>query len=220
MKQILVLCLVFISPHLWGATCSCSSVPLLGSMSSASPADSSWFFSSSYEIHDISDLYSGSNEVNDETGRDRDSQSLLLEVSYGFNEKWSITGLLSAVEQNRKVGENDSTTGRGIGDGLVMLKYSPKKVDLFSCYVLSFGIGAKIPLGDDNKTGFVTLAEDLQPSTGAYSGVFWGQVSRSFDRSARSLLHAAVVTIASETKLVWQLGQVIKPIAAGDSAGT
>ena len=117
---------------------------------------------------------------------------MLLEVSYGFNEKWSITGLLSAVEQNRKVGENDSTTGRGIGDGLVMLKYSPKKVDLFSCYVLSFGIGAKIPLGDDNKTGFVTLAEDLQPSTGAYSGVFWGQVSRSFDRSARSLLHAAV----------------------------
>ncbi len=37
---------------------------------------------------------------------------------------------------------------------------------------------------------------------------------------AKAPMVKMIVTIASETKLVWQLGQVIKPIAAGDSAGT
>ena len=55
------------------ATCSCSSVPLLGSMESTSPESKAWFFSSSYEFHDISDLYNGTDEVNDETGRNRES---------------------------------------------------------------------------------------------------------------------------------------------------
>jgi hypothetical protein len=161
-------------------------------MSSASPTGNSWFLSSRLEVHDISDLYSGSDEVNDETGRDRDSQSLLLEVSYGINEKWSITGLLSAVEQNRQVGLNPETTGRGLGDGLFLVKYAPKKIDLYNRYGVSFGIGAKVPLGDDDQVDFVTLPEDMQPSTGAYSGVFWTQVSRSFDRSAKSLIYSAV----------------------------
>lgn len=125
--SILLLICLATSPGLYAATCSCSSVPLLGSMSSASPTGNSWFLSSRLEVHDISDLYSGSDEVNDETGRDRDSQSLLLEVSYGINEKWSITGLLSAVEQNRQVGLNPETTGRGLGDGLFLVKYAPKK---------------------------------------------------------------------------------------------
>jgi len=42
-----------------GATCSCAGVPLLSSMEFGTPDNKSWFLSSSYEFHDISDLVSG-----------------------------------------------------------------------------------------------------------------------------------------------------------------
>jgi hypothetical protein len=173
------------------ATCSCSSVPLLGSMESTSPDANTWFFSSSYEFHDISDLYSGSDEVPDETGRDRQSRSLLLETSYGFNEKWSVTGLISRVEQKRQIGQGSTTTGSGLGDALLMVKYSPRKVGLFSRNGFSLGFGARIPVGDDDETDFVRLSEDLQPSTGAWSAVFWSQLSHSFSQSANTQIYAA-----------------------------
>jgi hypothetical protein len=180
------------STNLMAATCSCSSVPLLGSMESGSPAQKSWFVGSRYEVHDISDLYSGSDEVNDETGRDRESQSLVVQLSYGINEQWAVTGLLSAVEQTRKVGQGSTTRGRGLSDGLVMVKYSPKRVGLFSRYGVSFGIGARIPMGDDDATDFVTLSEDLQPSTGAWSSLYWTHVTRSFSQSAKTQLYGGL----------------------------
>ena len=180
-----------LSETLVAATCSCSSVPLLGSMESVSPENQSWFFSSRYEIHDISDLYSGTDKVNDETGRERKSESLVVEVSYGFTENWSITVWIAAVKQTRKVG-GSTTTGRGFGDGLVMVKYRTKAVGLFSRYGISFGIGVKIPVGDDDKTDFVRLSEDLQPSTGAWSSVFWSQIVRSFSQAAKTQVYSAL----------------------------
>jgi len=187
-----VLALVFMPVHGSAATCSCSSVPLLGSMESISPDAKTWFISSSYEFHEISDLYSGTDEVNDETGRDRESQSLVLEASYAFSERWSITGLLSAVEQKRRVGQGSTTNGRGLGDALVMVKFAPMKVGLFNRNGISFGVGAKIPVGEDDKTDFVRLSEDLQPSTGAWSAIFWSQAVHALDQSARTQIYTAL----------------------------
>ncbi len=188
---LLLLIAPFAPGSLNAATCSCASVPLLGSMESVSPTKSGWFISSRYEVHDISDLYSGSDEVNDETERDRDSQSLVFEVSYGIGEKWSVTGLVSASEQNRKVGQGSTTTGRGLGDGLVMIKYAPRSVGLFSRYGVSFGVDAKLPIGEDSDTDFVRLSEDLQPSSGAWSALVWSQVARSFTQSAQTQIYGA-----------------------------
>jgi hypothetical protein len=182
MNAILVIGLAMPVTRSNAATCSCSSVPLLGSMESTSPGSKTWFFSSSYEFHDISDLYSGTDEVNDETGRDRESQSLLLEASYGINDKWSVTGLISRVEQKRKIGQGSTT----------MVKYAPKRVGLFSRNGLSFGFGTRIPTGDDDQTDFVRLAEDLQPSTGAWSAVFWSQYTHAFSQSANTQIFAAM----------------------------
>jgi hypothetical protein len=66
-----------------------------------------------------------------------------------------------------------------------MLKYSPIKVGLFSREGVSIGLGTKFPLGDEETSNGVRLAEDLQPSTGAWSGIFWSQYTHSFDQAAR-----------------------------------
>ncbi len=128
-------------------TCSCAGVPILGAMQSASPNNKQWFLASTYEFHDLSDLVSGSSPIPDQTGRDRTSQALILEASKGLSEKWSFSALLSAVEHQRDVGGVNDTVS-GLGDAIVMLKYSPRKISLYSKNALSFGVGARLPIGE------------------------------------------------------------------------
>ena len=171
-------------------TCSCAGVPILGAMQSASPTGGQWFLASTYEFHDVSDLVSGSSSIPDETGRDRTSQALILEASKGLSEKWSFSALLSAVEHERDIGGvNDSVAG--LGDAIVMFKYSPHTISLYSKNTLSFGIGGRLPVGEDDasKQG-VTLAEDLQPSTGAYGGIAWAYAARALNESTGARIYS------------------------------
>ncbi len=164
-------------------TCSCAGVPILGAMQSASPDNNQWFLASTYEYHDLSELVSGSSTVRDGTGRDRTSQAMIVEASRGLSEKWSFSALLSAVEHERDVGGTKDSAS-GLGDAIVMFKYAPKRISLYSKNTLSFGIGARVPVGEDGaKSQGITLAEDLQPSTGAYGGIAWAYAARAFNES-------------------------------------
>lgn len=176
------------------ATCSCAGVPLLNSMNNSTPKGQSWYLSTTYEYHKISDLYSGSDEVNDETGRDRVSQSTLFEVGYGINENWSVTGLLSATKHERTIGTNANShvDSSGFGDAVILFKYSPQRITVYNRWQYAVGAGAKIPLGEDNATNNgITLSEDMQPSTGAWSALYWGYVARSFSAQANWELYGS-----------------------------
>lgn len=164
-------------------TCSCASIPLLGTMQSASPTAKQWYFAGTYEYHEIGDLVAGSSTIPDDIGRDRNSQAFIAELSYGFAPKWSVSALLSAVEHNREVG-GTADSASGLGDGLVMLKYSASTISLYSKNTLSFGLGARVPLGsDDARNGDIVLAEDLQPSVGSYGALFWAYYARALNDS-------------------------------------
>ena len=172
-------------------TCSCAAVPILGSMQLASPTDGQWFLGSTYEFHDVSDLVAGSSSVPDLTGRDRTSQALVVEASRGINEKWSVSALLSAVDHEREV-SNNRATASGLGDAIVMLKYSPKSISLYSDTALSFGVGARIPVGEDDASRLgVPLAEDMQPSTGAYGGMLWAYWAKALNDSKGARVYAS-----------------------------
>lgn len=173
-------------------TCSCASVPLLGSMELATPGDGKWFLASTYEFHDISDLVSGSSSVADGTDRDRTSEALILEASKGITEKLSFSALLSAVQHDRTVGGvHDNVTG--LGDAILMLKYSPAKTSLYSRNALSFGVGARLPVGeDDASSNEITLAEDLQPSTGAVGMIAWAYAAHSLNEPGSARIYANV----------------------------
>lgn len=175
------------------ATCSCAGVPLLNSMNNASPVGGNWYLSTTYEYHKIADLYSGSDEVNDETGRDRVSQSTLFELGYGISENWSVTTLFSATKHERTIGSNSAVDASGIGDAVVMFKYSPQRITVYNRWQYAVGIGAKIPLGEDNASANgITLSEDMQPSSGAYSTLLWGYVARSFSAQANWEVYASM----------------------------
>ena len=186
-----VAAVLVLPPTATAATCSCAAVPLLGSMDTGAPAGGSWLLTGGYEFHEIGDLYSGSDEVPDETGRERSSRALVLQASRGFGARFSVTALLSAVEHERRVG-GQTTTGRGLGDGLVMLKYSPLRITPFQRNGLTLGVGSAIPVGEDDASGLVTLAEDLQPSTGAWAPVAWVHAERAWSQAANTRTFASV----------------------------
>ena len=172
-------------------TCSCASVPLLGTMELASPADKQWYLASTYEYHNLSELVSGSSTVPDDTARDRTSHALILEASRGLTEKWALSALLSAVRHERTVsGPRDEATG--LGDAIVMVKYSPTTISLYSRNTLSFGLGARLPVGESAATNAgIVLAEDLQPSTGAYATIVWAYAARALNESRSTRIYAS-----------------------------
>lgn len=212
MKTLMVLAgataMMTVLPQLAVATtCSCAGVPILGAMQSASPGNKQWFLASTYEFHDLGDLVSGSSSVPDATGRDRTSQALILEVSKGLSEKWSFSALLSAVEHERDVGGVKDTVS-GLGDAIVMFKYSPKRISLYSKNTLSFGIGARLPIGEDDASAQgITLAEDLQPSTGAYAGIAWAYAAHAFNESTSARIYSLLThTYNSDNDRDYQFG--------------
>lgn len=171
------------------ATCSCAGVPLLNSMNTASVDQNKWLLNLTYEHHQMNKLYSGSDEVNDETKRKRQTDSTILQADYGINKQWSVSAMLSYVEHQREIGRsnNSFSAASGLGDGLILFKYSPQKINLFSSWEYSLGMGIKIPLGEDNATqNSITLSEDMQPSSGSYSTLAWGYLGYALDQSAQS----------------------------------
>jgi len=170
-------------------TCSCAAVPILGSMQLASPKSQQWFLGTTYDFHDASELVSGSSSVPDLTGRDRTSQALIVELSRGLSEQWSVSAMLSAVDHDREVSGNRASAS-GLGDAIVMVKYSPRSISLYSDMALSFGVGARIPVGVDDATRLgVDLAEDMQPSTGAYGGMVWAYWAKALNDSKGARLY-------------------------------
>ena len=188
-------------------TCSCANVPLLGTMELATPGDREWFIAATYEFHDASELVSGSSTVPDQTGRDRTSQAFVVELSRGLGEKLSFSALLASVNHERTVGGvRDDVTG--LGDAIVMLKYSPKTISLYSRNALSFGVGAQLPIGeDDASSNGIVLAEDLQPSTGAFAGILWVYAARALNESKGARVYAsATYTNKDENDRDYQFG--------------
>ena len=206
-----VLACMAIAANAYGQTCSCATVPLLGTMQSASPSDDQWFLAATYEYRDISELVAGSDTVPNQTGRDRESQALVLELSRGFAEKWSVTGLVSLVDHERKIsGEKDGASG--LGDALVMVKYSPAEISLYSKNAFSIAAGSQVPLGKDNARSDdgLVLAEDLQPSTGAYGGLVWAYYARALDEPrARQIYASASYAIKGENSRDYRFGNTL-----------
>lgn len=170
------------------ATCSCAGVPLLSSMDAALVNEGQWLLNISYDHHQMNDLYSGKDEVNDETLRSRETDSIITQIDYGINDTWSLSGMLSYVDHQRAIGRssNSSSSASGIGDGLILAKYTPQRMSLLSRWEYSLGFGAKVPLGESKATqNGVLLSEDMQPSSGSYSLLVWGFAAYALDQAAQ-----------------------------------
>ena len=190
-----LLALLIFGPKIpaFAATCSCAGVPLLTYIDTSATEKGQLFINYTSEYHQISDLVSGSDDVPDETGRDRNTFSQVLSGSYALTDRWSVSALVSYVKHSRKIGSSflGETTTSGIGDSVILVRYTPLFITPFSRHQLSMAAGARIPTGEDNAgTGFI-LSEDMQPSTGALGKILWGSYSYAFNQAATMQFHTS-----------------------------
>ncbi len=204
----IALALSFVPLQASAQTCSCAGVPILGAMQLATPKNQQWYLGTTYQFHDVSELVAGTSTIPDATGRDRTTQALILEASRGLSEKWSASALLSVVNHEREV-NSVRASASGLGDALVMIKYSPKSISLYSDAALSFGLGGRIPVGVDDATRQgVPLAEDMQPSTGAFGGIVWAYWAKALNESKGARIYvSATYTQNGENDRDYQFGQ-------------
>jgi hypothetical protein len=182
------------------ATCSCAGVPLLSYLDTSATERGQFFISYVIEDHAINDLVSGSQEIDDETGRQRNSLSQVVSASYAFTDRWSVSALVSYVEHSRDIGLSiiGETTVSGIGDSVVLLRYSPLSITPFSRHQVALGLGARIPTGEnDAGVGFI-VSEDMQPGMGAMGSIVWASYSYAFNQAATVQLNTSVNYTANE----------------------
>ncbi len=168
------------------ATCSCAGVSLSSSIQLNNFEPQILDLSVHVTQSDISKLVSGRNTVNDETLRNRETETYLLQASYGITEKFAVTGVMSWVEHSRSIGSNQSPSERssGIGDSLLVASYSFAKITPFNSHGLAFGLGLRIPTGEDSNGTPITYAEDLQPGQGAWGSSLWFNYQYAIDQQA------------------------------------
>lgn len=162
--------------YLAAQTCSCGGPPLLGFIDGGPKNRGSWQLAWEYEYNDISKLVAGTRSVTPDN-RQQTSQSGLLKVSYGINRIFSVTAMLTMIQKERDV--TDLLRVRGVGDGLVILQANLTPGYSYPQRELVIGVGLKAPIGpaDLKRRDGVLIPADMQPSSGAWDGIFTGYAS-------------------------------------------
>ena len=169
---------------LYSQACCTAGTPLLSSIEMSTSKKGVWQIGLTYEFNNLTDVLSGSELFKDDT-RKRITNSVLMEISYGISNRFSITGLFSYVNQirriNPKVGEENELNTKGIGDAVFLLKYNLISLDIVSQQELAFGLGGKVPLGNSGiKSNGILIPADMHPGTGSYDAIFWAYYSKGF----------------------------------------
>ncbi|MEO0897515.1 MAG: hypothetical protein AAFY71_14000 [Bacteroidota bacterium] len=176
----LFICLLFSLLLVDGmAQCCSGGVPIAGNLSLPSGGSKESQIQLTYDYNRLRALFFEAENLDDNT-RQRSTHSILLESSYGFTPKWSVSNLLFYVVQERIIetrpGERQFTQTQGIGDWVILLRYTLINNEKLG---LSLGAGPKLPTGkndirDDNN---LWLSADLQPGSGAWDAMLWSSFS-------------------------------------------
>jgi len=158
-------------PCALGQTCCSGGVPLSGNLGLPIAESHTWQFSASYDINVLKTLQSGKEKLEDDT-RKRTTHTVILQIGYSLNEKFSFEVLLPYVRQERLITptglpKNFEATN-GIGDAVLLAKYQFLKG-------YQIGIGLKSPTGSSTKNNSqgLPLNADLQPGSGAWDIIYW-----------------------------------------------
>ena len=177
-KKHILLLLVLLSTSStssFGQTCSCAGAPLLSAQFVGAGKAGQLVIGLTYEHHEISRVFAGSQRVGEET--ERSTRSTLLEIHYGVTDRFSISSTINFAQKDRTTGTDGSNVGSslstsGIGDALFLVSYTILKQSLFKPHLLLVSVGAKAPLGSSSleRDGH-PLNADMQPGTGSWDGV-------------------------------------------------
>ncbi len=182
---------VFQAEYIYGQACCSAGTPILSALEISATPERAWQVALTYEYNFLQDVVAGTEQLDDGT-RQRLSQSFLLETSYGFNRLFSISMLLSYIQQERKLNSaNDENSDeklitRGFGDAVILLKYNLLPITIASSRQISVGAGIKLPTGESGlRSNGILLPADMQPGTGARDGILWGYVFQGLTADSR-----------------------------------
>lgn len=172
-----VLLLLACGMQVFGQTCCSGGVPLSGNLGMPPGSQGTWQFSMSYDLNVLRTLKDGTMALDDHA-RERITQSILLQSGYSISNRLSADLFFSYVKQERTIRQFDNTdyvATDGIGDAAVLIKYHLTDITA-SNLLLTLATGPKIPTGrsDFRRQDGIPLNADLQPGSGAWDGIFWG----------------------------------------------
>jgi Putative MetA-pathway of phenol degradation len=164
-------------------TCCSGGVPLGGSLGLGAAESKSLQVLLTYDYNAINYLVSFSELLDDDT-RSRTTQSSIVEINYGLNNRFSIAAVVPFIKQTRTIqayaGE-DFTATQGLGDIVFLVKYRLINPENISEIDWIIGAGPKIPTAKTDFTNNqgLTLPADMQPGSGSLDGIFWSSFLKS-----------------------------------------
>jgi len=174
-----------VAQNLQAQACCTAGTPLMSSLDVTATPAGTWRVALAYHYNLLDDVVAGSQSI--EGFRQRLSQSMLADISYGLNHRFSFTALLSFIRQTRSLKQPNSAQSLekiatlGVGDMLFLVKYNLIPLEIFSQTQLSAGFGLKMPTGESTlRNGQILLPADMQPGTGSWDAILWAYYFRGF----------------------------------------
>ncbi len=182
-KRYIFISFIFCFSKIHTQTCCSGGIPLSNSIGLETSEQGALQIGLNYDYNNLNTLNSGSETLND-NARLRITHSALLNLGYSITNQLSIEGLLTWVNQRRKItqfGNENLDQSSGIGDAILLAKYNFNNT-LGKESDLAIGIGTKIPLGSSTETNTqgITLNADLQPGSNAWDIIYLIQASKRF----------------------------------------
>lgn len=166
-------------------TCCSAGAPILSALEVNTTPAGQWQIGIQYDYNAIRDVYVGSSPI--QGLRQRTTHVALLDISYGLNQHWAFTALFSFMRHERRLnaqnlnGSLEKLNVTGLGDVLLMAKYTLIPLDIIAQHQLAVGFGIKIPLGkSDLRDDQILLSADIQPGTGSWDYAGWLFYSKGF----------------------------------------
>jgi hypothetical protein len=161
----------------YSQTCCSGGVPISGNLGLPPGSSGTWQFSLGYDVNVLKTLLD-EDEVIDDHSRERITRSILFQTGYSFSARFSADLFLSYVKQERTIrnfDKTDYTSTNGLGDAALLLKYSLTK-STANKFLFTIAAGPKIPTGrsDITREDGIPLNADLQPGSGSWDGLLWG----------------------------------------------
>lgn len=180
---LLIIFLTAYAAVLKSQTCCSGGVPLGGSLGLGAADSKSLELLFTYDYNALNHLVHVSERLEDDTRR-RTTQSGILELNYGLNQRFSLTAVLPVIRQTRSIigfeGSDDFNAIQGLGDFAFLLKYRIFTATVTSPFQWVIGAGPNVPTGKTdftNRQG-LTLAADMQPGSGSWDGIVWSYLQK------------------------------------------
>ncbi|AFH49649.1 Hypothetical protein IALB_1943 [Ignavibacterium album JCM 16511] len=164
--------------------CCSAGTPMLGSLETSTTGKNNLQLNLTYDYNTLKSVFEGSKQIENDT-RERVTNSILFETTYGLTDKLTLTGLFSFINQRRIItipsGSENLLSSSGFGDAVILIKYELISQTILNQRQLAVGLGPKIPTGASDVTqNGILLPADMQPGSGSWDFVFWSYYSEGF----------------------------------------